>query len=96
VVGIALWFETFSSWVGPGMYLEDLFILPVYRRRGYGTSLMRSLATTCIEVGYGRLEWAVMKENTAAITFYESLGAADVRDWKLQRLDMRALTKLVG
>ena len=95
VVGMALWFVNFSTWVGKhGIYLEDLFVKPEYRRRGYGRALLETLARTAVERGYGRLEWAVLDWNTPAIEFYDSLGAAAMTEWTVRRLDGDALRSL--
>ena len=74
--GFALWFSTFSTFRGqPGLYLEDIFVKPVYRGRGIGKGLLATVAKRAVERGCGRLEWSVLDWNTPAIGFYRSLGA---------------------
>lgn len=95
LAGIALWFLTFSTWEGVhGIHLEDLFVLPEYRGRGYGKAFLTMLAETCVQRGYARLEWAVLDWNTPAIGFYRSLGAAPMDGWSTFRLDGEALHRL--
>ena len=95
--GFALWFQTFSTWTGrPGLWLEDLFVWPEYRRRGVGKALLVYLARLCIERGYTRFEWAVLDWNTPAIDFYRSLGAVAMDEWTTHRLSEEALTRLAG
>jgi GNAT superfamily N-acetyltransferase len=97
VVGFALFFPNYSTFVGrPGLYLEDLFVLPGYRRRGYGSALLRALARLAIERGCGRFEWAVLEWNEPAIRFYESLGARLLGDWRICRVTGDALVRLAG
>jgi GNAT superfamily N-acetyltransferase len=82
VAGFALYFTTFSTWLGvPGIWLEDLFVRPQYRGRGYGAALLRHLRTLTA----GRVEWAVLDWNNPAIEFYESLGARPVTGWTRYR-----------
>ena len=93
VVGIAVWFLNFSTWTGRhGIYLEDLYVTPDRRGSGIGKALLRTLATTCVERGYTRLEWAVLDWNTPSIEFYKSLGAVSMDEWDIFRLDGDALT----
>ena len=95
--GFALWFQTFSTWTGrPGLWLEDLFVWPEYRRRGAGRALLVYLARLCIERNYGRLEWSVLDWNTPAIAFYRSLGAVAMDEWTINRLTGDALKNLAG
>jgi GNAT superfamily N-acetyltransferase len=97
VVGFALWFTTFSTWTGrPGLYLEDLFVRPDARGRGHGLALMRALAATCVERGYGRFEWSVLTWNTPSIGFYRSIGAVATDEWMRYRLDGPALDALAA
>jgi GNAT superfamily N-acetyltransferase len=97
VVGMALWFVSFSTWLGlPGIYLEDLFVRPDYRRSGIGRALLESLAQVAVERGYGRLEWAVLDWNEPAIAFYESLGAVAQDEWTVHRVSGPALRALAG
>lgn len=82
VVGFALWFLNYSTWLGKhGIYLEDLYVKPEYRGSGYGIALLATLADICVERGYGRLEWWVLDWNAPARGFYESLGASALTEW---------------
>ena len=97
VVGLALWFLTFSTWVGRhGIWLEDLFVRPDWRGRGLGLGLLRTLAQVCVERGYGRLEWAVLDWNEPSRHFYKSVGARELDDWIINRVDGDALPGLAG
>jgi GNAT superfamily N-acetyltransferase len=94
-VAFALWFPTFSTWLGkPGIHLEDLFVVPEHRGRGLGKMLLAHLAALTVSRGYGRLEWQVLDWNTPAIAFYEALGAKGMREWYTYRLDGAALVHL--
>ena len=96
-VGFALWFANFSSFRGRhGIYLEDLFVRPAFRRRGIGKALLRHLARRCIEQGWTRFEWSVLDWNTPSIAFYKSLGAAMLDDWTTCRITGDALVRLAG
>lgn len=96
-VGYALFFPTFSTFVGkPGIYLEDLYVRPVARRKGYGRALLLHLAQLARERGCGRLEWSVLDWNEPSINFYKSLGAVPLDDWTVFRLDSTALQALVS
>jgi GNAT superfamily N-acetyltransferase len=77
-----------------GLWLEDLYVRPAYRRRGVGRALLGHLARLCVERGYGRFEWAVLDWNKPALDFYHELGAEPMSDWTVQRLSESALTKL--
>ena len=86
-VGFALFFHNFSTFLGrAGIYLEDLFVLPAYRGKGYGKALLRKLALIAVERGCGRLEWACLDWNKPSIDFYMSLGAAPMKEWTTYRL----------
>ncbi|SRR6266498_398658 len=95
VGGFALWFLNFSTWLGKhGIYLEDLYVRPELRSRGYGRALLAELARICVERGYGRLEWWVLDWNEPALRFYRSLGATPMDEWTVQRLTGDALLAL--
>ena len=86
-VGFALFFHNFSTFLGrAGIYLEDLFVLPAFRGKGYGKALLRKLAKIAVERGCGRLEWACLDWNRPSIDFYLSLGAAPMKEWTTYRL----------
>lgn len=92
VVGLALWFLSFSTWTGThGIWLEDLFVEPEHRGRGLGLGLLRTLAGICVERGYQRLEWTVLDWNEPALGFYRRLGAVALDDWTTHRLSGDAL-----
>ncbi|HEY5437933.1 MAG TPA: GNAT family N-acetyltransferase [Acidimicrobiales bacterium] len=92
VVGMALWFLNFSTWLGtPGIYLEDLFVRAEHRGNGYGRQLMRALAGICVERGYSRFQWSVLDWNTPSIDFYRSFGAEALDEWTMFRLSGEAL-----
>jgi GNAT superfamily N-acetyltransferase len=85
--GFALYFHNYSTFLGkPGLYLEDLYVRPEYRRRGLGTAFFRRLARIAVERGCGRMEWAVLDWNEPALRFYRQLGAVPLGDWTVQRL----------
>lgn len=87
VVGMALWFLTFSTWDGVhGIHLEDLYVRPERRGQGHGARLLAALAQVCVERGYTRLEWEVLDWNAPAIGFYESIGANGREEWTNYRL----------
>lgn len=90
--GFSTWFLNFSSFRGRyGLFLEDVFVRPQFRRRGIGCALLRRLAARCVEKNYARFEWAVLDWNTPAISFYRSLGAEIMSDWRICRLQGEAL-----
>ncbi|MFD6876078.1 MULTISPECIES: GNAT family N-acetyltransferase [unclassified Streptomyces] len=96
-VGFAVWFLSFSTWRGVhGLYLEDLYVRPSARGGGHGKALLAELARTCVERGYARLEWSVLKWNAPTIAFYESLGARPQDEWSVYRLTDDALRELGG
>ena len=95
VVGMALFFHNFSTFLGrAGIYLEDLFVLPEYRGRGYGKGLLRTLARITVERGCGRLEWSCLDWNQPSIDFYLSLGAERMDEWTTYRLTGDTLEQL--
>lgn len=88
IMGFALWFLNYSTWEGThGIYLEDLYVRPEARGRGYGKLLLTQLAQLAVERGYARVEWSVLDWNEPAINFYRSLGAAPMDGWHVFRLD---------
>ena len=92
VVGFALFFHNFSTFVGrKGLYLEDLFILPEKRGRGYGKALLKHLANLAIERNCGRMEWICLDWNKTALKVYHGIGAKPMDEWTVQRLDEDAL-----
>jgi GNAT superfamily N-acetyltransferase len=97
VIGFAVWFLNYSTWTGShGIFLEDLFIKPEFRGRGYGTALLVHLAQECVAKGYHRLKWSVLDWNQPSIDFYRSLGAESLDEWTEFRLTDEALHKLAG
>lgn len=95
LVGYALYFHTYSSFVAkPSLYLEDLFVLDKYRKRGVGFALFRRCVDEAISKGCGRMEWAVLTWNEKALRFYERLGARRLSDWYVYRLDEQGLNKV--
>jgi GNAT superfamily N-acetyltransferase len=94
-VGFALFFTTFSTFVGrPGIWLEDLFVLPENRRAGIGRALLRSVASIAVQRNCGRLEWSVLDWNKPAVELYQKLGATAMTDWTIQRVTGEALVRL--
>jgi len=93
--GFALFFHNFSTWLGrPGLYLEDLFVKPEKRGKGYGRALLIELARIAMERGCGRMEWAVLDWNEPAIKFYRALGAKPMDEWTVFRLKRDGIEKL--
>lgn len=94
-VGFALFFHNFSTFLGrAGIYLEDLYVKPEYRKKGYGKALLEKLAQIAVERGCGRLEWWVLDWNTPSIEFYKSLGAEPMDDWTVFRITGDTLIKM--
>ncbi|URR35695.1 GNAT family N-acetyltransferase [Thermosynechococcus sp. HN-54] len=97
VIGYALFFTTYSTFLTrPGLWLEDLFVLPAYRRQGVGTALLKALAQLASDRDYGRIEWSVLDWNTTAIQFYERIGATVLPDWRICRLNGEPLQRLAS
>ena len=95
IVGMAIWFLNYSTWQGKhGIYLEDLFIEPDFRGRGYGKALLQHLAKICNERGYGRFQWWVLDWNSPAIEFYRALGAEAMSEWTVYRVSGKPLRDL--
>jgi len=95
--GFALFFHNYSTFLTkPGIYLEDLFVVPERRGLGLGRRLLAALAALAVERGCGRLEWSVLKWNSPAIGFYEKLGAVPMEEWQVYRLTGEALRALGG
>src|SRR6184192_2343464 len=96
-VGFAVYFYNFSTWLGrPGLYLEDLFVKPEKRGKGYGRALLVELAKIAMERGCGRMEWAVLDWNEPAIEFYRSLGAKPMDEWTVFRLTRDGIERLAN
>ena len=94
-VAFALFFHNYSTFLGRrGLYLEDLFVRPPYRRKGYARKLLAHLAALAVERDCGRFEWAVLDWNAPAISFYQSLGADVLPDWRITRVTGEALRRL--
>jgi GNAT superfamily N-acetyltransferase len=93
----ALWFYNFSTWDGvAGIYLEDLFVRPQYRRHGLARTLLSTLARECVDNGYSRLSWAVLDWNENAIALYDAVGGKPQRDWITYRVSGPELSALAG
>ena len=94
-VSFALFFHNYSTFIGkPGIYLEDLYVRPAYRGKGFGSKMLAYIAALAKERNCGRFEWSVLNWNTPAIMTYEKLGANPMKDWILYRLDGSALDRL--
>jgi GNAT superfamily N-acetyltransferase len=97
IAAMALWFVNFSTWDGVGgIYLEDLFVRPAFRRRGLARKLLATLAAECVDNGYTRLAWAVLNWNTDAIALYDEVGGQPQREWTTYRLSGPSLSELAG
>lgn len=95
IAGCAIWFLNYSTWLGKhGIYLEDLFVRPQYRGKGYGKALLQYLAAICDERDYGRFQWWVLDWNEPSIEFYKSLGAVAMDEWTVYRVSGQALKNL--
>lgn len=95
--GFALYFYNFSTFLArPGIYIEDVFVDPAFRRKGIAKALFVALAQKAQEEGCGRVEWSVLDWNAPAIRFYESLGAVSMKEWIIQRLEGNALFALAS
>ena len=94
-VGFAIYFFNFSTFIGrPGLYLEDLFVVPEMRGRGIGTALLSHLAKEAVERGCKRMEWTCLDWNTNSLEFYHALGAVPMDEWTNQRMTGEALQRL--
>ena len=97
VAAVGLWFLNFSTWDGvAGIYLEDLFVRPRFRRRGLARALLAALAAECLDTGYTRLSWAVLNWNSDAIALYDGIGAEPRTEWTTYRLSGARLAELAG
>ena len=95
IAGMAIWFLNYSTWQGKhGIYLEDLYIRPEFRGRGFGKALLKHLAALCNERGYGRFQWWVLDWNESAIEFYRGLGAEAMDEWTVYRVSGKGLEEL--
>jgi len=93
--GFAFWFLNYSTWLGrPGLYLEDLFVRPPFRKKGIGKALLLELARLAVEKGCARFQWQVLDWNTPAIEFYESLGAKQMKEWLTMRVEGEAIARM--
>ena len=96
-VGFALFFHNFSTFLGrSGLYLEDLFVYPEYRGKGYGKALLKKLAAIAAERGCGRMEWWCLDWNRPSIDFYKALGAEPMSDWTVYRLTGQTLDRMAN
>lgn len=96
-VGFALFFHNYSTFLTkPGIYLEDLFVLPEYRRQGIGKAILKKLAQIAVERNCGRLEWSVLDWNVSAQDFYRSMGASILDDWRICRVTEEAIHSLAS
>jgi GNAT superfamily N-acetyltransferase len=96
-VGYALFFHNFSTFLGKaGIYIEDIYIRPAYRKKGFGKAFFKHIAGLCTKRGCGRIEWAVLDWNKPSIDFYLSLGAQQMNEWTVYRLSGEDITALAG
>jgi GNAT superfamily N-acetyltransferase len=94
---MALWFLNFSTWDGvAGVYLEDLYVRPAFRRHGLARALLSALARECVDNGYSRLSWAVLNWNVNAIALYDAVGGKPQTEWTTYRVSGPELTELAG
>lgn len=92
---VAIWFRNFSTWDGvAGIYLEDLFVRPAFRRRGLAKALLSALAAECVASGYTRLQWAVLNWNVTAIALYDEVGGKPQTEWTTYRVSGDELAQL--
>ena len=97
LIGFAMYFLNFSTWLGVhGLYLEDLYVRPQFRGKGYGKQLLATLARECVDNGYGRFEWWVLDWNEPALEVYRAIGAVPMDEWTVQRVTGDALVQLAA
>lgn len=97
LAGFAIYFLNFSTWLGVhGLYLEDLFVRPAFRGRGFGKALLATMAKVCVDESYGRFEWWVLDWNDDALKVYASIGAVPMDEWTVQRVSGQALIDLAA
>lgn len=94
--GFALYFPIYSTWQGPSLHLEDLFVPPEFRGKGIGKMLLQTVAATAVKRGCARLQWDVLEWNEPAISFYHSIGATMLHDWRRMRVSGEALQMLAA
>jgi GNAT superfamily N-acetyltransferase len=96
-VGYAVYYRTFSTFVGrPGIFLDDLYVRPEFRKRGIGHALLKAVAAVIPDTGGGRFEWIALRWNEAALRFYRGLGAKVMDDWAMLRMNNREVGNLVA